>query len=470
MADNIAGFPMVMSVSDKAINAQLNRVYGQSTHEKEMFPHVPWNFGPDDLSWGVSVEEFEAPQVDFDTDIKGGCRLLMTIKRGQYTSDTIKRYKDKDGKIHKKIESVSLELGNMTIAVTTPMRQIKHPTWSDENFEVQALFADLENVHRVDVDLSKNPKVAHSGSIKADLETLFKDQIEALGEKYPAGSEGALLFGAVKKPLIPKAAQSSGPLKPSASTYSTFRSPQAPAPYKEGELEYMLLIDDDTTFPTGGTVGVMDKSLLLTDKKATLVVSDTILLEKVMKPLLEKAYPKIKLKVEPGDMFAGRKAKLHLTESYEFGMDINDHSRTAHLTKADVVIDGNKFRMDYHIDTSVYQAVKDLDATIDGYQEIILTDKGGTFDIKINAPEPDHHVDDPPLGLRILFDILTVGFNELALKLSTDSAGDDMDNDAQKMLTDTKLALTSFLLPGKAVWNYDTSVLDGHLYVAANYE
>ena len=79
---DLAGFPMVMAVSQHAINAQMAKVYEQSTKEAERFPKVPWNLGEEDGSWTLTVDEFKAPEVDFDTDVQQGCRLKMTIKTG----------------------------------------------------------------------------------------------------------------------------------------------------------------------------------------------------------------------------------------------------------------------------------------------------------------------------------------------------------------------------------------------------
>lgn len=467
MANDIAAFPMVMAVSQDAINAQMALVYGRSTHEKDMFPHVPWNFGAEDGSWGVSVEQFAAPEVDFDTQLDNGCRLKMTIMRGQYNSFQLKK---ENGHLVMKdgvpvTERVAVTLSGETMYVTTPMKQVRHDAWTDEYFEVQGLFADLENCHRVELELSEKLRVAIGGGPTAALETLLADRIKEIGGKDPQG----LLFGAVKIPAIKEDEQSKGPLKPSASTYSTVKIMKSGA-YTGGDLNYLLLTNDVHEIPAGGAVGVLDHSLRRDGDKATLVLSDALVLEQCMKPVLEAAKPGIKLKLDRGDVVAGVPAKLYLEEHYGFGMEINGRGRSATLTKCESTVIGNKIHMAYHVESSVYQVVKDLDCSIDGYQDILLKEQDGKFTYTIDSPKPNTHVDDPPLGLRIIFDVLTLGFNELALKLSTDSAKDSMEDVFTGLLSQAQLVLDMLVLPGEKVWEYKAGALDGQLYISARYE
>lgn len=87
---DLAGFPMVLALSDKAINQKFAETFGEITNTPDMFPHVPWMLQGAKKGWTLVVESFTAPTVDFDTDTVNGCRFNMTIVHGHFSTYVVK--------------------------------------------------------------------------------------------------------------------------------------------------------------------------------------------------------------------------------------------------------------------------------------------------------------------------------------------------------------------------------------------
>ena len=361
--------------------------------------------------------------------------------------------------------TIDTKLDGLTLYVITPMKQVVHDTWSDKFFQVQGLFADLENVKRVDLDLDQDVRVAFLGTMKASLETVLSDRLKEIGKNDPQ----ALLFGAVKYPIIAASEESMGLLKPSASTYSTVRIPNLPNDYQRGDLNYLLLLDNNKSIPAGAAVGAFNQSLIRNNADATLVLSDALLLEKFLKPILEASWPGISLTIDRG-LFDSKPAGMYLAGDLNFGLTINGRGRNAYLKKCNASVQGEKIVIDYSYETSIYALIGgDIECDVTGTQTITLTSENGILKQTIDKPTPNVHTHGNDIG-RAFADILTLGFNELARKNTTSEGIDSINDFTSTILADAQTALSAFLLPGKAVWNFSSATLNGQLYIQASYK
>ena len=82
---DLAGFPMVLAVSEDEINRKFAEIYGNASNGPETFPHMPWK-ALKGKGWELDVDAVSAPHIDFKTNTKNGCVLRMTIQSGQFTT------------------------------------------------------------------------------------------------------------------------------------------------------------------------------------------------------------------------------------------------------------------------------------------------------------------------------------------------------------------------------------------------
>lgn len=376
--NDLSGFPMVMAVSEDAINAQMAKVFGQSTHETDMFPHVPWKLGPEDGSWDLTVEQFAAPKVDFNTSNPMECRMLMTVLKGQFSTWVFKGMVG--GKPNMEQQDVSLE--GITIYVTTPMRQVKHDKWSDEVFEVQSLFADLENMKMIEFDLSAHTKLAVLGSVESELQNVLGDYIRGYGKVHPQ----ALLFGAVRVPTVE---QTTGLLTPSAVAFSTTATRSQSNAYESGNLNYLIWTGSPQSIPTSNLAGVFDSSLLRPGASATFVISEATVLDTIARSVIraDQDFANIDLALTHGIFgIDAPAAKLSLNAQLGFGVNLNGHSRAAQLRSIEATVEQNKIVVKYSIHTSVYGAFKDIDITVAASRDLTVHLEDGKIKVKVGMP------------------------------------------------------------------------------------
>jgi hypothetical protein len=458
---DLAGFPMVLALSDDAINEKFAELYGKSTNETEKFPHVPWVLEGDKKGWSLSVERFTAPSIDFDTDTVNGCRLKMKIVSGGFKTYSVKM---PEGGGMPTVEEIKISLDGVTLYIVSTVSTIEHEEWSDDYFKAQSLFMDLERVKNVTLDLSLYQDVAIMGSTKAALETVLQKQIEEIGKKNPQ----ALLFGAVKLPRIPDAEKSSGPLKPTQSTYSVSVNRDGGA-YQGGALNYLLLDKALNEFKRGNAAGVFDHALVRDGAKGTLVISDASILESFVKPALLAQWGDANLVLERG-LFGGKKARLALAGDLAFGVTLDGHDRSATLTRLDVQIMGSVIKVEYTWNSSFYHWDADIHAEMTGYQNISIVEQNGELVQTVVAPEPHIATTDTNLVARVFGDILTAGFDELGRKGTSDSGKESMQAITKNFLGASKSAIDAFILPGGAAWNFMSAKLDTQLFIKLTYK
>jgi hypothetical protein len=441
---DLSGFPMVMAVSKDAINAQLAKVYGQSTHEAEMFPHVPWDLGPDDESWKLTVKQFAAPTVDFNTPVKMGCRMLMTIITGQFTTWVFKGMKN--GKPEMEEQNISLD--GLTMYLTTPMKQVKHDSWQDELFEVQALYADLENMHSIEFDLSKDMKLAVLGQVESSLQTVFADYIRNYGNIHPH----TLLFGAVK---IPSVEETTGLLKPSALAYSTTTVTSDYDTPLNSYLNYLIWTGDSVSIPTGDSAGAFNAPLARSGAPATFVISEATVLETIAGTLVraDQDFANADLGVIRGVFGSPEpKAKLYLKSAIGFGVSLNGRGRAAQLRSLESTIIDGKIKITYSIHTSAYGAFKDIDISVTASRDVTVYLEANKVKVKVGSPYDVHYDED------------------------WGSTWDDFDTICQFALWQEESyggdLISNINLPGGAVWRFETVEIDTdrQMYLTATYE
>ena len=444
---DLAGYPMVMAVSQDAINAQMAKVYGQSTRNTDMFPHVPWNLGPEDGSWSLTVDQFAAPEVDFDTPNEHECRLKMKITSGTFSWFTIKLEGGKP-----KVDRVNMKLDGLMMYLTTKMNEIKHTEWCDELFEVQTLFANLHHIHRIQLDMPNTQIVNVAGERQASLETIL---VERITELATTDANSQLLFGDVEVPIVPASVQSSGPLKPSACTYSTVKIKNESGGYKSGGLNYLLLLDGKD-FPTEKEAGVFQSSPAFSAGMTMLVVSDATVLDKIVKPLLEKRWPGIKLQTHG----SSKPVKIDLTEFYASvimmegeGGHLN-RARNATLTNCKATVSDSQIVIDYTFNTSIYGVLSDTNVIASGKKSMEF------------GEGPNRR-----LISKVIDQALTLNNkNGLYTNWTTGNReGNGLTAIAGYCVSGNEDSLGAMMLPGEAVWSYAGQALHSELYLAASY-
>jgi hypothetical protein len=439
---DLAGYPMVMSVSQNAINKKMAMEY-QSGDDSRRFPSVPWNLGPDDGSWKLEVDQFAAPEVDFNTPLEMGCRLKMTIMNGHFTTWVFK------GMVGGKpnMEEQNVSLNGLTMYVTTPMRQLKHDTWSDELFECQALFADLENMREIVFDLNSAMRLAILGSVESYLKTVIADYITEYGNAHPQ----ALVFGAVKIPKIATADQTTGLLKPSALAFSVFKITN-PGGYVSGNLNYLMWKEDPKAIPTGAAAGVFNASLVRPGEQATFIISEATVLETIANSLIKTQFgANIDLGLTRG-VYGQATAKSYLNTAIPFGVTLNNRGRSASLESIDSTVEDGKIKIQYRVKTSMYQQVNDIDIDVTAYRLVSIYLEGEKLKVEVSAPTQ--------IAYHESFGSVYSDFQhicEFALWKQEDFCSDLLDN---------------LNLPGNFVWKFTSLTLDQdrQLYITAAYE
>ncbi len=443
---DLAGYPMVLAMSQEMVNKRLADV-SQKTHD------LPdgWTLTPDDGSFTLDIK-FEAPQVDFDTTTTNGCRLVMKVKEGNFSTETIVKVDDPVHPGHKKsdIQELAIDMTGNTFYITVPVSQIKHDSVDDTIFEVQSIFADLTSVHNVDLQLAKNQEAAIAGATKAALETVIHDATIQWGKDHP----DALLFGKVNIPAIDPASQTQGKLKPKKSSYSATKSVDASNQYVTGALNFLLWLEDKA-LPTGDAIGVFNDLLLTKDSSgkyvpATLVLSDTVILRDYLLPTLIDKYknsdsdkPNLTLTPRTGDAHA----KISLAANFRKDTDGGD------VTMQQMDVEFHKSSASYcYTYTMRFRRAHwsgDIWATSTGWVTMTMTvDTEGKIKTSSYPSYPQTTWDDESAG-EVLGDILTISLDEIGHAARTEEISTEINTfggSLESALTD---GLKTIELPGQ---------------------
>lgn len=337
-------YPLVMGISEAALNTQLQRAFG-SVGAMEF---LPWNLKDRKDLWHLTVDRFAAPQVDFNTDVIDGCRLKMKVLQGSFKTWSV----DMSSGAPKMVET-PISFDDITIIVTTQVSAIRHQHWNPRDVQVQATFMDLEKVHGVHIDLSRNLEVAIGTPVKTGIAKVLAEQLQVNGKGHPLQN----VFGSVDIPHIPGAGEWYEEFKPSAFTYSTTRVLGHGSRYQYGVLNVLLLIDGNKSFPSGGKAGLIPQALVQ-NGSSKLVISSGTILERYARPALERKWPGIQLKFDRGRE-GERPAKLSLVSTFTFGTTVNGRGRSAYLTVCDCFVKSGAIVLEGNYNTSAYGVFSD---------------------------------------------------------------------------------------------------------------
>ncbi len=147
--NDLAGFPIVLAMSEQIINYGLKKSYATGTGSTPL--PVPAAFQDPDGAWQVSAS-FGVPQIDFNTDVQNGCRLKIVIVSGSFSALAIAQGEQ---------VTETVDLTGVVFYFTTPVGQVRHTKLSDNIFDVHAIFADLTQVAYVEVSMSTDEQTRH---------------------------------------------------------------------------------------------------------------------------------------------------------------------------------------------------------------------------------------------------------------------------------------------------------------------
>jgi hypothetical protein len=460
---DLAGFPMVLAVSEDEINRKFAEIYGNASNGPETFPHMPWK-ALKGKGWELDVDAVSAPHIDFKTNTKNGCVLRMTIQSGQFT--TFKMVMpDTDGMPDPadiKVVPTTIPLDGLELTVTATISKIENKEWSDKDFSAQALFMDMTTIKAVEVTVGNNLQFDISGTTKASLETLLHDKIKALAVEHP----NQLLFGAARLPRNVK--ETTGPLAATASGFSTTVNSDEDGNQK-GAVNFLLCNKSMPDIRHSNGAGVFDHCLLHGDDKATLVISDATILEHFVKPALMSNWVGVDLSLERHGT-GSVPSKLGFIGSFDFGVTLDGHDRSATLKKLVATIKNDLITVDYNWTSSVYHWSADIHVEVSGTQTIQLVMQNGKLTAIPKADKPHIATTDTNLAARIAGDIFSIGIDEIG-RLGTSMKGKkSMHSIHDDILSHITPSLGNFILPGKSVLQYVSAHLDRHLYVSATYK
>lgn len=492
---NLAGFPMLMAVRPEAINAQLASIFNNTDDlpKKWSLPEEPTKGDPDyatkledynNTGWNLTVDKFAAPQIDFNAQNAGNqaCRLILPIVTGSFTTYSVVMNKGKP-----EVVPTSVKLDGVKIYATTQVNKIVHTQFTDEEFEVQALYADLEQISLVDFALSQEIDVAVLGTVKSSLQTVIQDKLADMGKQNPT----ALLFGQVSIPKLTRCKAVVGALAPTACTYTVARRLKD----EDGSLVYLLWMDDPSAMPHGSEAGLLNYDWGMYSTQATLVISAAVFLEKFVVPALQQAYPGIKFTLTGGDTNAevnylfderswgdsnSRKAlasdlqrviaKASLTDNYAFSYDGLD---SPVFTKMDVWINGEAIEIDYEFTFQhrVMALFEHYKAT--GKTSIIVGMKDGKLQTSVDNKQPtvqklqEDFWTDIAQGLGIGF---SLGLGYIGYDADQKKGIDLGKSFTMNFAANVSPLPSLFQLPGRAVFAYnDVQLKMGQLLFGCAY-
>lgn len=471
---NYAGFPMMMAVRTEAINAQLASIFDSSDDLPKSW-QLPDASSGDDPGWQLTVDEFGPPQIDFNTQNAGtqACRLILPIVTGSFATYSVDMTTKPPS-----VTQNTMPLNGVKIFATTPINKVVHSQFSDEEFEVQALYADLEQVGLVDFELSKEIDVAVLGTVKASLQTVIQNKLRDMGKKNPT----ALLFGNVSIPKLPDCRKALGPLAPRACAHTVVGGDLG---WGGGSLFYLLWLDDPSTMPTGSDAGLLNYDWGHYYSQATLLLSDSLFLKQFLIPAMQKQYPGIKFSVTEGDVnnrmnasFAENESEANIKKASSLAQLTDNYGFSASgmnnptFTKFDMWIPGEAIRIDYEFtfEKPVLSVPTYYKAT--GQSNIIVTMKDGQLQATVdsNKPKVEELADD--IWSEIAKDViegLSLGFASWGYLGDQQGALDLGSAFRLSFNSDVSLLPTLFQLPGQAVFTFKGAQLQNGLLIGCEY-
>ncbi|EDZ43615.1 MAG TPA: hypothetical protein DHC76_20370 [Rhodobacteraceae bacterium] len=361
---DFSGYRLVLALSDGLLNRQLRTLHNRRRKDLDK----PWKLTAKDHYWEVQIEELGVPQVDFDTDVINGCRLIIPIIGGTIRYFEISYGDEETPKLAK------LKVDDLTITATVDVSKIRHKGWNPNDLNAAAIFADFSAIVATEVTLSRDVELTVGDSIAKDLALLIGDELKLQGNSHPLQS----LFDGLLLHPKPGHVMGDSTYRPTGYTYSTTVA-RSRGTYQFGVLNVLFLTEGITNFPDGATAGEIDAPLTSAGD-GHLVLSGATLLVGYGLPVANKVWEDIPLQIRRGR--CGHNApELYLNKTWGFGVTVNGRGRSAYMGEMKGVYSRGEIRFKGYYDTSAYRAWPMKDKKFREPASIEIEVDGWSFDL-----------------------------------------------------------------------------------------
>lgn len=422
--------------------------------------------------WKINATQIGAPYVNFASDFKNGVNLNTGVEKGEFQHLKLEWSGDvdKDGNpINFKAVWEKVDLDGIVFNLSTNMKNIEHIAGKgetvDDNFTVQALYADLDNPKILTaVDTSKALKYKAPDDTSRSVAQVLLDMCKS--DNY----KNNYVFG---KSKIPNVAVSKGPFTPRAMRFSTFQDVKDKT---VGSINWNLMVsgEPDVIPPlpdlsVKATAGAFDEMPVPGNIPGIMLVSFGKIIKELIVPNAFKEFSLdgAKFSMDPANVCATLNTDVDISTN-----NIKSATFTSGNTKIYPDPKNNRLRVDFvleHIDpgyqfpimpTNLLDLLASIKhpkykATWSGY--ITLGLSGLTITSGYSQDSPSVSVQDDTGAWRYVADIGTLGLHELERKLNLDdiknAIKDYVSNNGDKVLPNIN---TSSELPGGAVFEIDT--------------
>lgn len=462
----LAYYDAVLSVSEKAINAGFDRMLASKGVEKETM-----EFTIDEEFEKSFKADIGRPQISFLKDTSSLAKMTFAIPKGTYNGGTQLR--------RGQPEKITKELKDKSLAFNVDVSGIKHDHFTDESFQVEALYLEFTKVRNI-----------HTGNLGLDLGDLgdvpaiVQGVVEKL-QKETNDPNKRLFLGGVQ---VPKVGNTTGPMRPTAAKFRTTTAERNGV--SSGELNFLLMMNH-RDLPEDATAGIFN-GLWTTEKNdAALVLSDYLLLELIALKILKDNYPNASFTLTRGKGDAGSSIKLNKAVEINKGGDNYCTLETCHA----FVNDKGQVQIDIRLGRWESCKIGDVDFSL---IKVKITKKQSFF-IKMQfdkngdlAPEVEEgKVEELPLefegnlgvnsrqdvvkwvaaplapAMRVLMHLVTIAAALIKSATTNKMMLDDFRSTFRGAIDAMHMAI---MLPGAPVFKFDNPRMVGRqLVVGANY-
>ena len=434
MLAGIAGYDLVLSISQKALNQQFQLVFPDGAG----LP--PWNATLANDGSQVTNVTFGTPGIDLNTPLTRGAALTLPVTGGQYTYYTVVFQDGKPVPVPK-----SQDLTGSVIKVTSSLSKLHDTTFHDADFTIQRIFLDLSDPH-----LASTFEIDVQGQALVSLTTLFAQYLAQLSQQ----NSSTFLFGSVKVPNVP---DSVGPLAPADSDFSVYTGATDP---DLNALNFLLLTAGDAP-PTDAGAGDLG-SVIGPGQAGAFLISGYQLISKFILP----------------SVVAGMKQNDPSTPFSMGSFTIDPASGSASLTgnvnydggwfsKYNCYINNNlvtldiEYRKEQRVIIDTVTGIGDVSAYITIYVD------NGQLGYKTSQTKPSIHSDGSSTVWRVFEDIFTLGFAEIGEKVVTDAVQGAVNNLLQpgSLGPSINQAIALVEMPATTLFTYTDSSLPGYLHL-----
>lgn len=435
MAQDIAGYDMVMAITQGALNKQFQLVFPNG---KGL---ASWNATLADDGSQVQNVVFGTPSVDLSTPLARGAAILLPVTSGNYVYYQVKI---QDGK--PVVTPVTQDLTGTTVRVTASLTQFHDTTYHSSDFTMQRIFMDLTDPN-LDTDFTINLQ----GQALVSLTTLLRDYLNQLH----AQNNASFLFGSVKVPTVP---EDVGPLAPKAFDFSV--NSQAANP-NNNTLNFLLTVDS-AQLPTGTGVGVLPNNLTTPGNDAAFLVSDYQVLEKFVLPSVVTGIHNGDTNSHFGiDSFAvtHNPARASLTGNVDY--------KDGWFSKFDVYVASGEVTMDIEFRQERRVIIDTVTGIGDVSAYIAVYVNAGQLDYKSSQTQPSVHSEGSSTVWRIFQDIFTLGFAEIGEKVVSDAVSAAVSDllSPGNLSTSINAAIQLIELPAPTLFAYTAAFLPDNLHI-----